>query len=195
MANIKNKRRKGMKKVLVFMTIITIAVLLTGCFPTPSMDTVEDVQIKIVGIEQEVFCGTKSPIMVKCGYCPPQCPTCPGCDSCCPDCPECEVCEQCETCQECPETEECPVCQTCCCGLEWGNLFVDFQLTNQGNVDSVIDYICVKITYQDGTKTIKYAEAGYAILIGETYYKQIEYKLDYPAKRVVFVELVNEIIK
>ena len=179
-----------MKRILILSIIITIAVLLTGCFPAPAMDTIEDVQIKIIGVEQEVYCGAKAIMKVADYKCPPQCPEC---DSCCPECETCETCEICETCQTCPEVPECPNCP--CYGLKWGNLFIDLQLTNQGNVDSIVNKICVEISFEDGTKTTQCVDTEYLILIGETRYEQVEFKLSSPIKKVVLVELINEIVK
>jgi len=105
------------------------------------MDTIEDVQIKITGVEQEVYCGAKGIMKIADYKCPPQCP---DCDSCCPECqecqeceecqecPECETCEVCEECQTCPEIPECPNCP--CYGLKWGDLFVDFQFMCGNNL-------------------------------------------------------------
>jgi len=53
----------------------------------------------------------------------------------------------------------------------------------------------VEITYQDETKTTQCVETEYILLIGETRYVQVEFKLSKPIRRVVLVELINELVK
>jgi len=183
-----------MKKLTILMTIIIITVLLAGCLPGPKMETIEEVQIKIIGIEQEAYCGSKSEelMMVKCGHCCPPCicPDCPACDTCCP---ECETCEVCETCQTCPEIPECPNCP--CYGLKWGNLFIDLQIENKGTDYDIVPEVCIEITFEDGTKIKRCAKTEIVLSVDELRFEKIKYKLPKPIKRVIFAGLVEEIVK
>jgi len=180
-----------MKRILILSIIIIIAFLLTGCFQTPAMDTEADIQIKIIGIEQEAFCGGKT-IMVKgeqgCqGICNAAQNNNCNCGCNCPDCPTCPDCP------DCPDIPECPDCPCPC--LSWGDLIVKLQITNEGNEEGSVPEVCVEITYQDGTKETQCAETDFLILGGETKYEQVEYKIPRPAKRVILAELIEEIVK
>jgi len=179
MAKKLKQKEKMMKKTIVFLMVIMIAVLLTGCFAAPGTDTTEDVKIKIIGVEQEVYCGAKGAMKVVDYKCPPQCPACDSCCEECETCGECEQCQSCEVCQDCPicpEPEECP---NCSCDLEWGDLYIYFN--------QCCENVCVMITFEDKT-TI---EECFCI-DGNGEGKVI---LARPAQRVIFVELINIIVK
>ena len=191
-----------MKKTIVFLMAIMTAVLLTGCFAAPGTDTIEDVQIKIIGVTQEVIYGGIT-YREKCNQnqnqnqnnnCCNNCQGCPACDSCCEECEtciECETCQTCETCQECEQCQSCEACQdcpicpepeecpNCSCDLEWGDLYIYFN--------QCCENVCVLITFEDKT-TIE--ECFCIDGNGEG-----KVRLTKPAQRVIFVELINIIAK
>jgi len=179
-----------MKKVLILALILIAAVIISGCTPTaPAIidNTDDNIQIKMLTVEQLFYYGSKSIASVKDYKCPP---VCPDCDSCCPDCPECEICEDCPT---CPDPPECPDCPSYC--VKWGDLLVEFQITNDGSKDYNLEEICIEITFKDGTKTTQCADTDLLILAGETIVEKVKYILDRPVKRVVFAELIDQIVK
>jgi len=125
-----------------------------------------------------------------CDNCCPNCPFCESCCQACEECPECEICEECPECGACEECPECPECPTCpCYGLKWGNLLVDFQMWNIGNIDVMVDGVCFTISFEDGTEIKRCIDLGDVLLVGEDKVKQAEINLPTPIKRVVFVEV------
>jgi hypothetical protein len=164
-----------MKKLLLFFVILVTVLFLVGCIPTAD---IKDIEVKVTGFEQDVFCGAKAfKIFNGEDYkCIPYCATC------CPQCPECEQCQ----CQECPE---CSKCSPCCCSLKWGDLLVNFQMWNIGNVNAIVSKIYFEIKFEDGTKSEKQIHVGEVLLVGEYKDKQAEINLSAPVKRVVFVEI------
>ena len=168
-----------MKKALIFSMII-MALLFAGCFPVPSMPAIENIQIKVTGFEQEVYCGSKSFSILNGEKCPP-------CATCCPECPTCETCEECQECETCPDIPTCPSCP--CYGLKWGNLYVDLEVSNLGNVDSKVEEICLTVFFEDDTTITKCVDVEYEILVGEVKEERAKVILPSPIKRVVLVEL------
>ena len=194
-----------MKKILLIFAILVTALFFAGCV-VPSID-IKDIQVEILGFEQNADCGTKTLRVLNGGdKCTPACdnccPNCPFCESCCgqcEECPECEICEECPecgVCEECPECEiceECPECPACptypCCSLQWGDLFVDLQLENIGDAEVILDKICFTIYFSDDTKIDSDVLMGDTLLVGENIEKEAEIKLSDPVKRVTFVKI------
>jgi len=145
------------------------------------------------------------------------CPECPGCNSCCEECEECQECEQCEECQECeqceecqeceqceecqeceqceecqecPDIPECPSCPSCPCPIiKWGDILVNYKMSNVGNVDLTVDRVCFIITFDDGTEIERCVDMEVTLLVGENIEKQVGIILPLPVKRVIFVEI------
>ena len=186
-----------MKRILIFLIVFVLALFLTGCAPTVPSD--KDVVVEITGFEQEVSLGAKSLIMFngedykyKCDPppCASCCPECPGCNSCCEECEECQECEQCEECQECPDIPECPSCPSCPCPIiKWGDILVNYKMSNVGNVDLTVDRVCFIITFDDGTEIERCVDMEVTLLVGENIEKQVGIILPLPVKRVIFVEI------
>ena len=178
-----------MKKIVLLILILVLGLFLSGCFlPTVPSD-VKDVEIKVTAFEQEAYLGAKALKVfngedLKCG--PPPC----DCDRCCPECSDCDSCcncEECEECEECPTCEECPSCP--CYQIKWGDLIVDYEVWNVGNVDVEVCKICFTISFQDDTTIERCVDTDVALLVGENIEKEVEINLPIPVKRVTFVEV------
>ena len=186
-----------MKKILLFFVIFVLGLALTGCIPTAP--EIKDVEIKVTGFQQDVYCGSKTfkvfngedykciPYCATCCPSCPECPQCPACDSCCEQCEECQECPECEECPTCPTCPTCPAPPPCCCYLKWGDLLVDFKMWNLGNTDLIINKIYFKIDFEDDTEIIEHIDLKEGLLAGEMQEGQAEIKLSKPVKRVIYV--------
>jgi len=181
-----------MKKLLLLFLIVFAVALFAGCIPTVPSD-IKDIEVKVTSFQQDAYCGAnKGDVKIYTVFNGEKCV--PDCASCCPECEECEGCEECEecpTCPECPQCQECPTCPACpacpCYGLKWGDLLVDFQLKNIGDVDVTVEGVCFVITFEDKTTIKKCVDVGEILLIGEEKEKQVEISLSNPIQ-VIFVE-------
>jgi len=72
--------------------------------------------------------------------------------------------------------------------VKWGDILVDYKMSNVGNVDLTVDRVCFTITFDDGTQFNRCVDMEVTLLFAENIEKEIGIILPIPVKRVVFVE-------